>query len=60
MGIFNMPIYGYMTIFAHNANSHNFLTVHDNTINCEFLPMFLWCGNVIKISKTLFDQQFGL
>ena len=56
MGIFNMPIYGYMTIFAHNANSRNFLTVHGNTINYGSLPMFLWSGNMIKMFKMLLDR----
>ena len=56
MGIFNMPIYGHMTIFAHNANSRNFLTVHGNTINYGSLPMFLWSGNMIKMFKMLLDQ----
>ena len=50
-----MGIYGHMTIFAHNANGPNFLTVHDNTINCGSLPMFLWSGNMIKMFKMLLD-----
>ena len=56
MGIFHMPIYGHMTIFAHNANSPNFLTVHGNSKNCGSLPMFLLSGNMIKMFKMLLDQ----
>ena len=44
MGVFHNPykgIYGHMAIFAHNANGPNFLTVHDNTIDWDFLPMFI-------------------
>ena len=55
-----MAKYGHMPIYGHNTNGPNFLAVHDDTINCGFLPMFLWSGNVIKIFKMLLDQQFEL
>ena len=54
-----MAKYGHTPIYGHNTRGPKFLTVHDNTINCDFLPMFLWCGNVLKILKMLFNQQFG-
>ena len=55
-----MPIYGRMTIFEQNANSHNFLTVHNRNINLSALPMFSWSANKVKIFKRLVDGYFGL
>ena len=55
-----MAKYGHMPIYGHNTSGPNSLTIHDKTINFDYLPMFLWCRNVMKIFKMLFDQQFGL
>ena len=53
-----MVKYGHTPIYGHNTSGPNFLTVHDNTISCGFLPMFLWAGNLIKIFIILLDRQF--
>ena len=55
MAIFIMPKYDHMTIYWHNENGHNFLTVHSRIMILGLFPMFTWSMNMIRTNKKLLN-----
>ena len=55
-----MAKYGHTPIYGHNTSGPNFLTVYDNTINCGYLPIFLWSRNRKILLQNFLVQQFEL